>query len=179
MYLLLLISSKNVGKDLSSRTIKNPISISVATDNHDEISINFWGWAKKVFRFGSPVLPSFDVVQSTTCFTYALKCVNRMKVVTIPSCIPKLKEPNIPSNLSLLPHQDITQIFMGMKLSGSSCSLDQISIICFKRCPYLRSFILNVCTEVLTSNTLPVQWTKAVTILIHKKGKPVYLRTSD
>ena len=91
----------------------------------------------------------------------------------------KLKEPNIPSNLPLLPYQDITQIFMGMKLSGSPCSLDQISIICFKRCPYLRSFILNVCTEVLTSNTLPVQWTKAVTIFIHKKGKPVYLRTSD
>ena len=59
-----------------------------------------------------------------------------------------------------------------MKSSGSPCPLDKISIICFKRCPYLRSFILNICTEVLRSNTLPAQWTKAATILIHKKGDP-------
>ena len=30
----------------------------------------------------------------------ALKRINRMKVFTIPSCMPKLKEPNIPFNLS-------------------------------------------------------------------------------
>ena len=59
-----------------------------------------------------------------------------------------------------------------MKSSGSPCPLDQISMICFKRCPCLRSFILNICTEVLTSNTLPAQWTKAAAILIHKKGDP-------
>ena len=59
-----------------------------------------------------------------------------------------------------------------MKSSGSPCPLDQISMICFKRCSCLRSFILNICTEVLTSNTLPAQWTKAAAILIHKKGDP-------
>ena len=59
-----------------------------------------------------------------------------------------------------------------MKFSGLPYPLDQISIICFKRCPYLRSFILNICPEVLRSNTLPAQWTKAATILIHKKGEP-------
>ena len=59
-----------------------------------------------------------------------------------------------------------------IKSSGSPCPLDQISIICFKRCPYFRSFLLNICTEVLRSNTLPAQWTKAAPILIHKKGDP-------
>ena len=69
-------------------------------------------------------------------------------------------------------YHEITRIIERMKSSGSPCPLDKISIICFKRCPYLRSFILNICPEVLRSNTLPAQWTKAATILIHKKGEP-------
>ena len=69
-------------------------------------------------------------------------------------------------------HEIVTRIIKRMKSSVSPCPLDQISIICFKRCPYLQSFILNICTEVLGSNTLPAQWTKAATILIHKKGDP-------
>ena len=62
--------------------------------------------------------------------------------------------------------------YQAHEILGSPCPLDQVSIICFKRCPYLRSFILNICTEVLGSNTLPAQWTKAATILIHKKDDP-------
>ena len=91
---------------------------------------------------------------------------------TIPSWIPKLKEQNIPFNLSPPTYQEITWVIKHMKSSGPPCPLDQIPIICFKRCPYLRSFIVNICTEVLRSNTLPAQWTKATTILIHKKGDP-------
>ena len=83
---------KYVAMEIRSRINKKPISITVATANDDEISKNFWGYAKKVFRSGSSVLPSFDVVQATTYFTNVLKCVNRMKVFSIPSWIPKLKE---------------------------------------------------------------------------------------
>ena len=36
----------------------------------------------------------------------------------------------------------------------------------------LRSFNLKICAEVLRSNSLPAQWTKAASILIHKKGDP-------
>ena len=152
---------KYVAKKIRSRINKNPISITVATENDDEISRNFWRCAKKVFRSGTFVLPSFDAVQGTTYFGNALKCVNRMKVFTIPSWIPKLKEPS---------YQEITRTIKRMKSSGSPYPLDQISIICLKRCPYLRSFMLNTWTKVLRSNTLPSQWTKAAPILIHKKG---------
>ena len=148
---------KYVAKEIRSRINKNPISMTVATDNDDEISRNIWGYAKKVFRSGSSVLPSSDVVQGTTYFINALKCVNRMKVFTIPSWITKLKEPNIPFNFSPPSYQEITQIIKRMKSSGSPYTLDQMSIICFKRCLYSRSFILNICTEVLRSTTLPAQ----------------------
>ena len=62
-----------------------------------------------------------------------------------------------------------------MKSSGSPCPLDQISIIYFKRCLYLRSFMLEICTEVLRSNILPAEWTKVDTILIHKRVTPICL----
>ena len=32
--------------------------------------------------------------------------------------------------------------------------------------------MLDICTELLRSNTLPTQWTKVATILIHNKGDP-------
>ena len=112
---------KYVAKEIRSRINKKPISITVATANDDEISKNFWGYAKKVFRSGSSVLPFFDVVQASTYFTNALKCVNCMKVFPIPSWIPKLKEPNIPVNLSPPTYHEITRIIKGMKSSGSPC----------------------------------------------------------
>lgn len=59
-----------------------------------------------------------------------------------------------------------------MKSRASPCPIDQISIICFKRCTYLRSFILKICTEISKSNEVPKAWKKATTILIHKKGDP-------
>ena len=72
-------------------------------------------------------------------------------------------------------YHEITRIINSMKSSEPPCPVDQISIICLKWCPYLISFILNICTEVLRRNTLPTQWTKAATILIHAKGDPSLL----
>ena len=57
-----------------------------------------------------------------------------------------------------------------MKSSGSPCPLDQLSIICFKRCPYLRSYLTDLIREIWLSKTVPTEWKKACTILIHKKG---------
>ena len=163
---------KYVAKKIRSRINKNLINITVATGSDVEISRNFLGYAKKVLRSGTSVFSSFNAVQGTTYFTNALKCVNHMKVFTIPSWIPQLKEPKIPFNLSPLTSQEITRIIKCMKSSGSLCLLDQMSISCFKRCPYLSLFILNICAEVLRSNTLASQWTKGTTNLIHKKGDP-------
>ena len=58
-----------------------------------------------------------------------------------------------------------------MKASGSPCPLDQISIISFKRCPFLRSYLTNLVHAVWSSGCIPSEWKKACTILIHKKGE--------
>ena len=56
--------------------------------------------------------------------------------------------------------------------------LDQISIICFKQCPYLRSFMLDICTEVLWT---PYQHNrpKLPPFLSIRRVTAVYLRTSN
>ena len=43
--------------------------------------------------------------------------------------------------LSPLTYQEITRTFRKMKTSGSQCPLDQISMIPFAHCPYLRSYV--------------------------------------
>ena len=57
-----------------------------------------------------------------------------------------------------------------MKASSSPCPLDKISIIPFKRCPYLRSYIAELFRIIWQSGEVPVEWKKACTVLIHKKG---------
>ena len=57
-----------------------------------------------------------------------------------------------------------------MKASGSPCPLDQISIICFKRCSILQSFVLKICKEVLRQKSILKSQQQAAIILIYKKG---------
>ena len=56
-----------------------------------------------------------------------------------------------------------------MKSSGCPCLLDQISILVFKHCPHLRSYLTAVLEQVWESGKIPEVWKKATTILIHKK----------
>ena len=57
-----------------------------------------------------------------------------------------------------------------MKASGSPCPLDKISIIPFKRCPYLGSYITAIFNVIWQSGEIPADWKKACTVLVHKKG---------
>ena len=57
-----------------------------------------------------------------------------------------------------------------MKTSGSPCPLDKISIISFKRCPFLRSFLTNTIRVIWESGHIPENWKKACTVVVHKKG---------
>ena len=57
-----------------------------------------------------------------------------------------------------------------MKASGSPCPLDQISVIAFKRCSYLRTYMTNIIQSLWSSGEVPSEWKKAYTILVHKKG---------
>ena len=56
-----------------------------------------------------------------------------------------------------------------MKASGSPCPLDQLSIICFKRCPFLRTYLSEIIRTAWSTGSVPREWKRAYTILNHKK----------
>ena len=66
-------------------------------------------------------------------------------------------------------HNETTNVIRKMKPSGSPCPLHQISVICLKRCPYLRTYLTEIIHAAWSSGTVPSEWKKACTILIHKK----------
>ena len=92
------------------------------------------------------------------------------KQFPIPSWIPSFSNPTHPFHSDPPPYQKITSIIRRMKSSSSPGPIDKISVICFKRCPYLRSFLTDLIRLIWLSGHVPLEWEKACTILIHKKG---------
>ena len=89
----------------------------------------------------------------------------------MPNWIPCNNPPSVPCNIEPPTDNEICAIVNRMKSSGSPCPIDQISVICFKRCAYLRSYLHLIFKEIWQQKYLPMQWSRAVTILIHKKGE--------
>jgi hypothetical protein len=143
---------------------------SAELDHDSSINKNFWGYVKRFFKTNTSLLPSFNLVQCTSYFSKTFSVINPNKTFNIPSWIPKFASPQTPFNLDPPTYQEITNVIRKMKPSGSPCPLDQISIICFKRCPYLRSYLTEIIHVAWSCGVVPSEWKKACTILIHKKG---------
>ena len=139
--------------------------------DHDKyIQKNFWSYVKNILNNNDSVLPSFNLNQCLEYFTKTLTAIYPNKLFHIPSWIPKLADPVIQFDLQPPTYRQVTNIIRRMKASGCPCPLDQISIICFKRCPFLRSYLTDLIQAVWSSGSIPSEWKKACTILIHKKG---------
>ena len=95
--------------------------------------------------------------------------MNPNKIFRIPSWIPLFAPPQVPFNLDPPSYQQVTIVIRNMKSSGSPCLLDQISIIAFKRCPYLRTYLTDIIRSIWSSGEVPSEWKKACTILVDKK----------
>ena len=124
-----------------TKSSKNTSCIS----NHDHyISNHFWNYVKPSLQTESVCFLTFSVTQ---CIEYFLKTVSALtpnKLFTITSWIPTFKEPIHAFSTEMPSHHTITSIIRRMKGSTYPCPLDKISIICFKRCPYRRSFVTEI-----------------------------------
>ena len=84
--------------------------------------------------------------------------------------MPSLPDPSIPFNQSLPSYEKVTNVIRRMETSDSPCPLDKISILPFKRSPYVRSFLTKIIRINWESGHIPANWNKACTVLVHKKG---------
>ena len=120
--------------------------------NHDKyIGKNFWGYVKNILSKKDTVLPSFNMTQCLSHFTKTLAAIHPNKLFNIPSWIPALSDPEIQFDLDPPSYQQVTNIIRRTKASGSPCPLDQLSVICFKRCPFLRTYLTDLIRAVWLS----------------------------
>ena len=139
--------------------------------NYDKyVEKNVWGYIKNILNKKDNILPSFNVTQCLAYFNETLAAIQPNKLFTIPSWIPLLPDPQVQFDLDPPSYEQITNIIRKMKASGSPSPLDQLSIISFKRCPFLRTYLTDLIHAVWLYGTIPSEWKKACTILIHKKG---------
>ena len=159
--------SRYLRNKLNKKTDNTNFS-SEAIDHDKNFDRNYWKYAKKVLNKTTAILPSFN--KEVEFLSRSFSALKPNKCFAIPSWVPKFANPKVPFNLILATYHQITNIIRKMKASGSPCPLHPISMICFKRYPYLRSYLTDIIRNVWISGIMPTEWKKAATILIHKKG---------
>ena len=109
------------------------------------MSQDFWRllYFKRVLQKHSSLIPTFTLQHCTPYFRNMLSDTLPDKQFHIPSWIPQVEAPTHRFNLLPSSYQKVTAIVRRMTSSASPSPLDQISTICFKRCPYLRSLLTN------------------------------------
>ena len=81
-----------------------------------------------------------------------------------------LNEPSYNFNLDPLSYRELTKVIVKMKSGASPCPLDQISVIPFKKCPYLRTFLWRIISSAWARAEFLKAWKQGITILAYKKG---------
>ena len=141
--------------------------------NHNvRIKENYWKYCKKYFESKETVLPEFS---ETDCYNHFMKTCHESKpskVFNLPSWMETLNDPTKDFNIEPPRYSEINKIIKKMKSSGSSCPLDQISVLMLKKCPILRTVVWKICCYCWMENLFPSDWKNSTTILIFKKGDP-------
>ena len=131
--------------------------------DHDSLIGNsFWCYIKRFLTSKNKQLPSFTEARCISIFRNTFASLNPNKHFRIPSWIPFFALPQIPFTSEPPSYQQVTNIIRNMKSSGSPCPLDQLSIIAFKRCPYLRMFLIDITRSVWSSGEIPLNWKRHV-----------------
>ena len=165
-----LVEIKYVAKLLRTKLRDNSQLNNSPIDHDKQMQKNFWGYVKTHFKKSTSLPASFDVYTCTRSFQKFFASINPTKSFQIPDWILPLGQPSISHDLTPPSYQRITKVIRRMKAAGSPCPLDKVSLIPFKRCPYLRSYITELFRLIWQSGEIPNVWKKACVVLIHKKG---------
>ena len=127
-YVAKLLRGKLAGK-LNANNTSNSV------DHNNEIKNNFWAYTKKFLEAGEKLKPVFNKLICTDYFKKFLRCSNPMRRFSIPSWIPRFKEPDQAFDDSPPTYREISKIIHKMKASGSPCPLDQIPLLFLRSHP--------------------------------------------
>ena len=151
---------------------KNFTSDVNSLNDDEQISKNFWRYAKLKLEAGRNILPTFNLSSCTKYFINMWRSLFPTLTFTMPDWIPPLSTPTHQFNSDPPTYARLTSIIRKMKSNSSACPLDQFSIISLKHSAYLRTYLTAIIQNVWKSGQIPEVWKKAVTILIHKKDSP-------
>ena len=159
-----------VSRMLRAKATWSPSNKVYSIDHDLELKNKFCSYVKHYLEKLTKILLTFDKTTFYEFFKKSFKCANLAKRFLIPSWIPFFSPPEKKFGSNPPTYPEISQIIIRMKTSVSPCRLDQISIICCKRCPYLRSYLTAIIAEIWKKKVMQPTWKKAITILIFKKG---------
>ena len=161
---------KYVSHLLRSKIKSAPSIISASFSHNSLIDRNLWSYVKRVLQKKSSLLPTFTLSDCAQYIHGILSDNSPNKRFAIPSWIPQFQAPTHGFSLQLPSYQKVAAIVRRMKASASPSPLEQISIICFKRCPYLHSLLTEIIHIIWNSGSILSLWKNACTILIYKNG---------
>ena len=154
---------KFVSHLLRTRISKAEKELHRRSDDGTYVCSNFWGYLKPTFQHSISHSPQFSKQQCTDFFTEIFCAISPWKNFSLPYWIPTFNKPESAFDLTPPSYQQIIQITRRMKASGSPCPLYKICIICFKRCPYLRSKLTEIICYILRNKNVPAFWKRACT----------------
>lgn len=178
-----LASLKKTAKNNNDQQINNEIiriskliraklrsnKINRKNDKAHQLKINFWKTCNNIFSPTNPVSPLFNVDTGHTFFKNTVNNNNTNTFCT-PDWIPPLPIPSHNCNTDPPTYKELVSAIHKIKSRSSPCPLDQISIIIFKKCPILRTFLHKLIVKCWSSSSIPSCWRQGLTVLIYKKG---------
>ena len=136
--------------------------VTVENVNNDRsINKNFWAYIKRALVSKNSPLPSFSLSKCIEYLSQTLSALAPKKCFIVPAWIPLLEKLTITFSKQPPSYQAVTSIVPLMKASTTPNPLDKTSIICFKRYPYLRSFLTEIIRKVWVSGVVALGWKKA------------------
>ncbi|ESO09106.1 hypothetical protein HELRODRAFT_169046 [Helobdella robusta] len=120
-----------------------------------QLSKNFWRTCRKTFSPTTSLPPLFDVKKGSSHFGNVMKSKDNEEF-NIPEWIPSLPAPSFSGNVNPPTYEEISSIIRKIRSRASPCPLDQISIIMFKRCPILKTYLHRLLSKCWVSSTIPI-----------------------
>ena len=79
-----------------------------------------------------------------------------------------MEPPSVEFDFSPIQYVEIAKAMKHMKSSASPCFFDHISILVFKNCPILRTYLNRIINKCWLERSIPGVWKNGFTILIYK-----------